>query len=112
MKVKKDTIRECLVVVDGANRYNETTQAEATSRVLDGSSDHGYDEEWEGYGEIDGVPVRAIYLIDYTDQGTDMDSYDWVAALESGRIEVMVDDLSDVEYDILTKTGELKMNLV
>lgn len=64
--------------------YNEIEQAEATGRVLDGSSDHGYDEEYIGYGEMQGKPVKAVYLIDYNehDGSEDPDFWDWELALK------------------------------
>ena len=95
------------VVTDGAHRYIETDQAEPTNRVLASSYDNDFDEEWIGYGTIDGVPVRATYLIDYDQQGTDDDQYDWAAALGCGRLKVRVDDLTEEEFATLTNTGEL-----
>jgi hypothetical protein len=69
--------------------YNETASAEPTSRVLDGSSDHGYACEYIGYGEINGQQVKAIYLFDDEDlldgngdQIEDEGSYDWPNALK------------------------------
>lgn len=97
------------IVTEGQDRYDEQEQAQATSRVLDGSSDHGYWMECVGYGKIDGVPVKAVYLLDYDQEDIeDEGDYDWDQALVNGRIEVVVDDLTDAEYDMLTKTGELK----
>lgn len=97
------------IVIEGQDRYDEQEQAQATSRVLDGSSDHGYWMEYVGYGKIDGVPVKAVYLLDYDQEDIeDEGDYDWDQALVNGRIEVVVDDLTDAEYDMLTKTGELK----
>ncbi len=97
------------IVTEGQDRYDEQEQAQATSRVLDGSSDHGYWMEYVGYGKIDGVPVKAVYLLDYDQEDIeDEGDYDWDQALVNGRIEVVVDDLTDAEYDMLTKTGELK----
>lgn len=97
------------IVTEGQDRYDEQAPAQATSRVLDGSSDHGYWMEYVGYGKIDGVPVKAVYLLDYDQEDIeDEGDYDWDQALVNGRIEVVVDDLTDAEYDMLTKTGELK----
>ena len=108
MKAQKNNNLYC-IVIEGQDRYDEQEQAQATSRVLDGSSDHGYWMEYVGYGKIDGVPVKAVYLLDYDQEDIeDEGDYDWDQALVNGRIEVVVDDLTDAEYDMLTKTGELK----
>lgn len=107
MKAQKNSNLDW-IVTEGQERYDEKDQAQATSRVLDGSSDHGFWMEYVGYGVIDGVPVKAVYLLDYDQEDIeDEGDYDWDAALASGRIEVVVDDLSDEDYDTLTKTGEL-----
>ena len=63
-------------------KYEEIEAPEATGRVLDGSSDHGYDEEWIGYGTICNSKVRAIYLIDYNEQDENPDMWDWELALK------------------------------
>lgn len=108
MKAQKNNNSD-FVVTEGQERYNEKVSAQATSRVLDGSIDHGYWMEYVGYGEIDGVPVKAIYLLDYDQEDIEEEGdYDWDTALENGRIEVMIDNLSDDDYDTLTKTNELK----
>lgn len=94
--------------------YHETRQAEPTSRVLDGSGDDGYDEEYVGYGHINGIPVKAIYLLTdddmcyddgepYDDEG----NYDWDNALDQGRIIVDVDELTDNQWLQLVNTGEI-----
>lgn len=42
--------------------------AEPTSRVLDGSQDHGYAEEWAESGTLqDGTKVKVMYLFDDED---------------------------------------------
>ena len=107
MKAQKNSNLDW-IVTEGQERYNEQGRAQATSRVLDGSSDHGFWMEYVGYGEIDGVPVKAVYLLDYGQEDIeDEGDYDWDTALANGMIEVEVDDLTDDEYDSLTKTGEL-----
>lgn len=49
------------------SKYSATGNAEPTSRVLDGSDDHGAAEEWAEPGLYDGKPCRAIYLFDDED---------------------------------------------
>jgi hypothetical protein len=67
-------------------KYNETRQAEPTSRVLDGSSDHGYYMEYTGYGtaEFNGktIEVKAVYLFDDDARGIEEDNLDWFEALK------------------------------
>lgn len=107
MKAQKNNNLD-FVVTDGVDRYVETKSAQATSRVLEGSSDHGYWMEYVGYGKVDGVPVKAVYLLGYDQENIEDEcDYDWDSALENGRIEVVVDDLDDEDYDTLVKTGEL-----
>ena len=73
----------------------ETGQAEPTSRVLDGSSDHGYIEEWVRYGHLkDGRNIKTVYLFDEDDlkdeDGNDLyedaGDYPWDTGLEQGRV--------------------------
>ena len=104
------------IVTEGMERYNETESAQATSRLLEGSDDHGYAAEYVGYGTIDGVPVKAVYLLDDEDmQGGDGEEYedagnfDWDSALAQGRLIVDVDDLTDEQYDTLQSTGTLEV---
>ncbi len=109
MKAKKNINMEW-VVTEGQERYDEQEMAQATPRVLDGSRDHGYWMEYVGYGVIDGVPVKAVYLLDYDQEDIEEeDNYDWDAALANGRLEVMVDDLSGDDYETLIRTGDLKI---
>jgi hypothetical protein len=45
------------------NLVKEIDQAEPTNRVLDGSSDHGYAEEWACNAKLpDGRPCRKVWL--------------------------------------------------
>lgn len=107
MKAQKNSNFEW-VVVEGLERYDEQKQAQATSRLLDGSIDHGFFAEYVGYGVIDGVPVKAVYLLGYDQEDIeDEGNFDWDSALANGRIEVLVDELSDYEYSVLVETGEL-----
>jgi nitrous oxidase accessory protein NosD len=50
------------------NTYNETSQPQITSRLLEGSSDHGYYMEYVGYGTVEfngeKINVKAVYLFD------------------------------------------------
>ena len=48
------------IIIDGDG-------AQPTSRVLDGSSDHGYAQEWVEYGTYQGRRVKVIYLFDDDD---------------------------------------------
>lgn len=102
MKIKNDKYLGW-VVIEGVDKYNETRSAQATSRLLDGSSDHGYAAEYVGYGDIDGIPVKAIYLFDddQIDGVEDEGDLDWGTALSQGRIVVDVDSLSDAQWDNL-----------
>jgi hypothetical protein len=102
------------IVTEGADRYNETRQAEPTSRLLDGSRDHGYAAEYVGYGDIDGIPIRAVYLLndeDMQDAGgegyEDAGDFDWDLAMEQGRLVVIEDELTDEQYETLKTTGVL-----
>ena len=55
--------------------------AEPTNRVLDGSGDHGYAEEWAepGHVVIDGErrPASLMYLFDEEECGDDPENYPW-----------------------------------
>ena len=55
--------------------------AEPTSRVLDGSEDQGYAEEWAEPGEVtingEVRPASLIYLFSSDECGDDPDSYPW-----------------------------------
>ena len=95
------TVRVYDIVYIGTGVYNETVQAQATSRVTDGTQDQGYNE-WVGYGVVDGVPVMAIYLIDSDDQTEDAGDYDWDAALEQGRIVYDADRADDETHEAMT----------
>lgn len=80
-------------------KYNETEQALPTGRVLDGSRDHGYMAEYKGYGSIGPIPVVAIYLVEWGQEGFENEGdYDWDKALENGRIIIDVDDLTYDDY--------------
>lgn len=88
MKTKTNNYGE-EIVIEGAERYIEQENAQPTSRVLDGSRDNGYYAEYVGYGVIDGVAVKAIYLIDQDESHIeDEGDYDWDKALANGRIIV------------------------
>lgn len=109
MKIVKNTYGE-YEVSDVGNNYNETKQAQPSSRILAGSRDHGYDQEYKGYGEIDGIPVIAVYLLGEDDYNADEDgaeidedagNWDWDNALSNGRIIINIDELSTDAYTIL-----------
>jgi len=63
------------------DEFNATDSAEPTSRVLNGSSDHGYAEEWaeNGYIMLDGEkrPASRIYLFDESEISDDPENYPW-----------------------------------
>jgi len=105
MKAVKNEYGE-YAVVEGESRYFETEPAQPTSRSLNGSRDTNYDVEYVGYGEIDGIPVIAVYLFRAEDwDNDDEDSWDWEHALK--RIIVDVDKLSDQQYDQLMQGKEI-----
>ena len=62
------------------NDYNETRCAESSSRLLDGSRDHGYYLEYTGYGTITidrkEVEVKAVYLFEEEEYKEAMEMYD------------------------------------
>jgi hypothetical protein len=98
MKIVK-TIHGLELRGDAKKKYTETDQAVPTSRLLDGSSDHGYWQEYVGHGTVDGIPVVAVYLLDH-DQADieDEGNYDWDTALDNGRIVVDDNKIDDVTY--------------
>ena len=63
------------------SEFEPSGDAVPTSRVLDGSSDHGFDEEWAepGYVVIDGEKRQAsrMYLFDASETGDDASEYPW-----------------------------------
>ena len=69
--------------------------AECTSRVLDGSSDHGYDQEWlEPATLADGRECSLVYLLnneDFEDGDgeayDDLSNVDWLGHLVRVRLE-------------------------
>ena len=69
--------------------------AEPTSRVLDGSSDHGYDQEWlEPATLADGRECSLVYLLDnedFEDENgeayDDLGNVDWLGHLVRVRLE-------------------------
>ncbi len=111
--MKAEKTRLGWIVTEGKDRYIETSQAEPTSRVLDGSADHGYAAEYVGHGQVDGVPVKAIYLLKDEDMYNDdvphddEGQYDWDTALEQGRLVVEIDNLTDMQWATLRATGQL-----
>lgn len=77
--------------------YYETVSAEPTSRMIEGSRDHGYFIEYTGEGKVklDGkeVNVTAVYLFEEDEYKNDMEAYDgdegsldWTGALK--RFEI------------------------
>jgi len=69
--------------------------AECTSRVLDGSSDHGYDQEWlEPATLADGRECSLVYLLnneDFEDENgdayDDLSNVDWLGHLVRVKLE-------------------------
>jgi hypothetical protein len=76
----------------------ETSHAQPSNRVIEGSRDHGYAEEWIGYGHlVDGRKVKIVYLFDSDDllNGDDdpiedAGDYPWDTGLTQGRV-ILVD---------------------
>ena len=63
---------------------NTTGNAEPTSRVLEGSSDHGYAQEWTAPCTLpDGRKGLIVYLfteeevVDYTGESREAEDYPW-----------------------------------
>lgn len=104
MKIRYDKVYGEYEIIDGALTYNETDGARATSRLLDGSRDHGYWMEYKGYGTVGEYPVIAIYLLE-EDEGEKEDEgdWDWDRALDNGRIIIDIDKMSDSEVIQLGK---------
>lgn len=110
IKISKDMMGE--YTIDRHDLYIETDQAEASSRVLEGSQDCGWDMEYVGYGNVLGIPVRAIYLLNNPNNGIDyddedfkedwIDQVDWDYALK--RLVVDVDNISWEQYNSLKKS--------
>ena len=96
----------------GWDRYVETGGAEPTNRVLAGSRDQEYDQEYIGHGHVDGIPVTAVYLLSEADYNPDEDgtpddysrNWDWDVAAKQGRLIVDIDALTDAECEAL-ETG-------
>ena len=79
-------------MVNYADIITDGDGAEPTGRVLDGSPDHGYREEWVEYGTYRGRPVTVVYLFDDDDLLDDddreieeADHYPWDAGMS--RVE-------------------------
>ena len=109
MKIIKNNYGE-YEIEDYADNYLETKQAQPSSRLLEGSRDHGYDQEYIGYGEIiDGIPVIAVYLLSEDDYNADAEGepdedaggWDWDTALSNGRLLINIDKLSEDAYSLL-----------
>lgn len=103
MEIKKGMYGE-YEVVGGCDSYTETEQAQPTSRLLAGSRDADYGQEYIGYGVINNIPVIAVYLLDEDQEDEDEDDIDWEKALDNGRIIINVDKLDDAAYAILEAT--------
>lgn len=55
-----------------------TGNAEPTGRVLDGSADHGFAEEWAEPAVLpDGRKCRRVYLFDAAETFSDAEQYPW-----------------------------------
>jgi len=87
--------------------YDEQTQAEPTSRLL---QDHEYNlVEWYGYGTIGGLRARAVYYTGPEDEsrvcanGGDWGGIDWYSRI--AQIDILTDDgvavvsLTNPDYD-------------
>lgn len=108
VQIKKNAYGEYEVL--DREQYVETSQALPSGRVLEGSRDQGYDQEYVGYGTIQGIPVIAIYLLsteDYDDDNEDTGGWDWDNALRNGRIVIDVDELPNDVYALLVAKGKI-----
>lgn len=92
MKNLNPVINSSLVLT--LDDYEETTQAEMTSRLL---QDHEYNlVEWYGYGTIAGLRCRATYITGPEDDhivecnGGDWGGIDWFGRL--AQIDIITDD--------------------
>ena len=66
------------------NLFVSLDNAEMTGRILEGTDDHGYAEEWSERGTYNGEPCTLIYLFDNDDicdaNGNELeetDQYPW-----------------------------------
>ena len=68
----------CLNTLGNAdfNLFVSTDNAEMTGRILEGTADHGYAEEWSERGTYNGEPCTLIYLFD-NDDICDADGNPW-----------------------------------
>ena len=69
--------------------YNETEMPEMINLVTEGTELAGYDV-WVGYGDVDGVRVKATYLTSVDSRQVENDDIDWDDALN--KIESIDDD--------------------
>ncbi len=114
MKAKQNTYGEYITAA--WDKYLEIRDPQPSSRVLEGSRDHGYDQEYIGHGAVDGIPVIAVYLLNDNDCNPDDEgnldddagNWDWEAAEIQGRLLVDVDELTEEEYAAMTTGREIK----
>lgn len=67
IKYDHTSYSETIGVIDFGS-IEPTDDAYPTSRVLEGSEDHGYDEEWHEPGQLpDGRKGHTVYLFDSDD---------------------------------------------
>lgn len=103
IEIVKITRSNAKIIHPNYSAYDETVMPVPTSRVLDGSDDHGYYCEYIGRGTYYGLPVSAVYILDdcdvepreWEDYRAEED-YDWDAGLSQGRLVVGLDDLEDI----------------
>ncbi|MEN6401633.1 MAG: hypothetical protein ABFD94_06785 [Armatimonadia bacterium] len=60
--IERDGYHVSLGPVDW-DKWESGGNAEPTSRVLEGSRDHGYDQEWIEPGLYDGEKAQIVYLL-------------------------------------------------
>ena len=92
-----------MITLEAGDEYIEEGDVLPSSRVLDGSEDAGYMAEYIGYGRIRTIPIKAIYILDWDEAGSEEEDYDWEKALKQGRLEVDIDKLSDEKYNGLIR---------
>lgn len=111
MKIIKNSFDE-YILIGAAKKYIETDGAQPTGRILEGTRDHGYDQEYVSHGHVGEIPVIGVYLLSDDDYNADPDGepdedaggWDWDRALANGRLLIDIDRLSDDAMDILRLT--------
>jgi len=78
-----------------ADEFISSGNAEPTSRVLDGSCDHGYAQEWAEPGTIRGCVCQLIYLFRESDcDHEEAEDYPW----NDNMVRIILDAAEDWDY--------------